>query len=111
MEATAAPTRVASWNIGEKGLAALAAATPGGLGALFEGQLSRPDIVCLQETKLSGPDKLTSELANVPGYTSYFAFCRAATGGSLVRASSPARRHTCGTACPRSARFELNMML
>ena len=87
MEATAAPTRVASWNIGEKGLAALAAATPGGLGALFEGQLSRPDIVCLQETKLSGPDKLTSELANVPGYTSYFAFCRAATGGSLVRAS------------------------
>ena len=85
--ATAAPARVASWNIGEKGLAALAAATPGGLGALFEGQLSRPDIVCLQETKLSGPDKLTSELANVPGYTSYFAFCRAATGGSLVRAS------------------------
>ena len=84
----ALPHRVVSWNIGKKGLVGLAAAQPnsGGLRAVFEA-LGHPAILALQETKLSGLEKLTSELANVPGYTSFFSYCDAATGGSLVRAS------------------------
>ena len=73
-----------SWNVGEKGLAGLAAARDGGLRAVFE-ELGNPAIIALQETKLAGPDKLTGELANVAGYTSFFSYCTAATGVSLVR--------------------------
>lgn len=78
--------RVVSWNVGEKGLAGLAAARRegGGLHAVFA-ELGNPAVVALQETKLAGPEKLTSELANVPGYCSYFSYCSAATGVSLVR--------------------------
>lgn len=78
--------RVVSWNVGEKGLAGLAAARreDGGLQAVFA-KLGNPAVVALQETKLAGPEKLTGELANVPGYCSYFSYCSAATGVSLVR--------------------------
>lgn len=78
--------RVVSWNVGEKGLAGLAAAQREGAGlrAVFA-ELGNPAIVALQETKLAGPEKLTAELANVPGYSSFFSYCTAATGVSLVR--------------------------
>eukprot|EP01044_Picomonas_judraskeda_P003432 COSAG03_NODE_282_length_9474_cov_2.398720_7_plen_595_part_00 len=76
--------RVVSWNVGEKGLVGLAAARDGGLRAVFA-ELGNPAIIALQETKLAGPEKLTGELANVAGYTSFFSYCTAATGVSLVR--------------------------
>lgn len=56
--------KLASWNV--NGIRAIAKK------GLFEWiGLEKPDIVCLQETKISA-DKLSDEIKNLPGYMSYW---------------------------------------
>ena len=68
--------KIISWNT--NGLRATV--KQGFFTPLFE---SKPDIICLQETKAE-PEQLTEETRNVPGYYSYFAHSKLRKGYSGV---------------------------
>lgn len=68
--------RIISWNT--NGLRATV--KQGYFSPLFE---SKPDILCLQETKAE-PEQLTEETRNVPGYFSYFSHSKLKKGYSGV---------------------------
>ena len=69
--------KIISWNT--NGLRATA--KQGFLTPLFENE--KPDILCLQETKVE-PDQLPDEVRNIPGYYSYFSHPKEKKGYSGV---------------------------
>lgn len=72
--------RIVSWNV--NGLRAVVSAQkPGGLPQLLH-RLGA-DILCVQETKLTKAE-LTEGVAILPGWESFFDFCRTRTGYSGV---------------------------
>ncbi|KAI9197434.1 Endonuclease/exonuclease/phosphatase [Polychytrium aggregatum] len=77
--------RILCWNV--NGIRAVSRKLASGNGLLsFFRQQNLPDIVCFQETKVSGLDDLADsrELIEVPGYDSFWSFSKKRKGWSGV---------------------------
>jgi exonuclease III len=93
---------IVSWNIGQRGLRRTVSEVFGGSLSAMLAALDNPDVLCLQETKITRVElcRWGEELVKVAGYLPYVSFHRKAIGycGVATYCSARCTPHAAGTA-------------